>query len=979
MGINHKTSLQLDVLLEQLSDAVLLVDMDGICQRANTSALNLLELPDHVQFIGKPLTAFAPTLDHDWIDTLQPDRLDRRRIDIMQQLVETRTRLLLDDFGQPCGVQIVFQQCSDQARMEKALIESERTLYTLISSLPGVVYRTLNTPAWNALYISEYAHILTGYSPTEFINREINLGDLIHPDDREAVWQTIQTALAQHEIFQITYRLQAKDGMQKWVWEQGMGQYDESGQVISVEGFITDITGHHQAEQALRASEANERALRTLAETLTSTIQLLVESLDTDTVMQRILENVGRVVPLDAANIMLVEDGCAVVKYQYGYPDGVDYINNHTSFSLDVAHFQTMYRSRQPVLYTDTGEDPEWESRNPTLSYIVKSYLGVPIQVHGQVIGFLNLDSERPNFFKEQHVQYLEAFANQAALAIGNAQMYDELRKRAYELSTLHRASSFLFTPLSKSSDLSKMAQQIVNAIVETFGKIDCGIMLLDKDKRELVQLVRAGSYVVRAAHRLPLNGKGLVLEAVRRERVIYAPDVKQHPAYVVGEPRTQSELVIPMMGQQGVIGVLDMQSMELAAFDDMDQTLLNRFAERAATVIENVQLFNELRQSHTDLEERVAERTASLQKANQRIHAILNNNNDGIVLAGADGIIEQANPAFLSMFGISEDTIYGDNLIRYIAPTDRALFAVAIDSLGQNIQSARLDLKGVQQSGDLFDVDVILSNITDPQISGIVCSFRDVTEQKIAEAALRTSLEKERELNELKTRFISMASHDFRTPLTTILSSADLLNLHLDRMFTEGKPPKLEKHFDRIRAAIHHMISLLDDVLIIGRAESNRLKFEPVMLHVYQLCQDTIEDIQILSTTNHVLDLRYHVPIDRHYLLDETLMRQIINNLLSNAIKYSPDGGKVILEVDEVDEQLRLKVTDSGIGIPEEDQKHLFQLFFRATNVSNIQGTGLGLAIIKRAVDVHGGSVEFASNPGEGSTFTVYLPIQHA
>jgi PAS domain S-box-containing protein len=246
-----------------------------------------------------------------------------------------------------------------------------------------------------------------------------------------------------------------------------------------------------------------------------------------------------------------------------------------------------------------------------------------------------------------------------------------------------------------------------------------------------------------------------------------------------------------------------------------------------------------------------------------------------------------------------------------------------------------------------------------------------DVTELKRAEEEIRHALVKEKELGELKSRFVSMTSHEFRTPLSSILGSAELL----ERFGHKWPEEKKLQHLHKIRASVKNMVQLLEDVLIIGKAEAGKIEFHPTPLDLEQFCRGLIEEMQLQAGAKHTLTF-----ISRGQCagacVDEKLLRQILANLLSNAIKYSPQGGAVQLELDCQVDQALFRVQDQGIGIPPEAQERLFDTFHRAGNVGNIPGTGLGMSIVKKSVDLHGGTLSFTSQMGVGTTFTVVIPL---
>ncbi|ALF54729.1 ATPase [Nostoc piscinale CENA21] len=248
-----------------------------------------------------------------------------------------------------------------------------------------------------------------------------------------------------------------------------------------------------------------------------------------------------------------------------------------------------------------------------------------------------------------------------------------------------------------------------------------------------------------------------------------------------------------------------------------------------------------------------------------------------------------------------------------------------------------------------------------------------DITKRKQLEQELRVALEKEKELNELKSRFVSMTSHEFRTPLSTILSSAELLE-HYRHKWTEEKQIT---HLHRIQAAVNRINEMLNDVLVIGKAEAGKIEYTPTTFDLVAYCDHVIEEAQLNQNNRCLIAFTSQYPVIS-CCMDEKLLGHILHNLLSNAIKYSPEKSTVKLNLTCTDAQVILEIQDRGIGIPPEDLPHLFESFHRAKNVGNILGTGLGLAIVKKCVDIHQGQIAVTSSLGVGTTFTVTLPLNH-
>jgi PAS domain S-box-containing protein len=246
-----------------------------------------------------------------------------------------------------------------------------------------------------------------------------------------------------------------------------------------------------------------------------------------------------------------------------------------------------------------------------------------------------------------------------------------------------------------------------------------------------------------------------------------------------------------------------------------------------------------------------------------------------------------------------------------------------------------------------------------------------EIENEKEYEIMLRQALEREKELSELKSKFISTTSHEFRTPLTAVLSSAELIQ----RYGKNWSDDKFDYHINKIKKSIEYLTNLLDDVLTISRSESGKIVFNPVKIDLYETCRSLIDELKTHANENHNFKFLFNSE-EKEFLLDPKLIRFMIVNLVSNAFKYSPEGGSVQLIIEVSIGKLIIKVSDEGIGIPKNDLQYMFEPFHRAANTMEIPGTGLGLSIVKRAVDLHGGTINLRTEENKGTTFTIYLPL---
>ncbi len=670
-------------------------------------------------------------------------------------------------------------------------------------------------------------------------------------------------------------------------------------------------------------------------------------------------------------------------------------------------------------------------------------------------------------------------------------------------IASLYQATADLF----HATDLDEVCQRIAEAVTREFRQVDCGVILVDNGKRELKRVARAGQHQVQVEAPLYIDGDGLVPEAIRTGEIVYAKDVRQHPAYLPHVSKTLSELVIPLATSRQVIGALDLQSMEVDGFDSQYQWLIHTFAQHAARAIENLMLYDEAHQHAELLEQAVRERTAELKFSRQRYQIIselgsdyaysyrynpdeedfelewmtqafaintgyseeemqwarqltqivvdddipiaqrkfLEMINSGAEVGWQHRIVTKAGEvrylftrlrpvvdeqgAVVRYYGSAQDQtelvlveqklreernllqtlinalpdhVYAkDNDLKYILVNDATVKYLGESDEAEILGKTDLDYFPVMKYEDWVQAEEHLLATGEPitdaeqyqqtvqgdkrwyltsqypiydddgQIRGLVGINRDVTAMKKVEHQLRNSLQRQVEANELKSRFVSMISHEFRTPLTSILLSTDLLHRYINRM----TPDKRATHLSKIESQVKHLTSLIENFLTVDQAEIEKLPFKPQETNVRQLCEAVCNDIQTIAVNQQkVLHTTFEgdIPLMK---VDENLFKLMVSNLLSNAVKYSDKGDVIEFKVKGHSQGIHITVQDEGIGIPISDQPKLFEVFHRAKNATNITGTGLGLTIVKQTVDLHGGQIEFESEEGVGTTFRVTMP----
>jgi len=424
---------------------------------------------------------------------------------------------------------------------------------------------------------------------------------------------------------------------------------------------------------------------------------------------------------------------------------------------------------------------------------------------------------------------------------------------------------------------------------------------------------------------------------------------------------------------------------------------------------------------------------THHLQKLSEdarKLKAIFETAIDGIITIDEKGIVESFNSAAVKLFGYEVREVVGQNVKMLMPEPDHS----AHDGYLEHYQRTRIpriigkgrEVTGKKKDGTTFPMRLAVSEVLmdDRTIyTGIVHDLSDIKEaeqkfrqlneelemivndrteklsevvnilletnqkleseikerEKVEEALrqteieIREALQKEMELNELNSRFVSMASHEFRTPLSTILSSASIIGRYTQTETQEQR----EKHISRIKSSVNNLTAILNDFLSLSKLEEGKLEFQPSPFEINQFCKETVEEIHGLLKPGQFIKFEGELP-ETIMHTDKRVLKNVLFNLLSNASKYSREGAKIICRHELLNGFLHLQVIDQGIGIPKNEQQHLFERFFRASNSINIQGTGLGLNIVRQYVEMMKGSVSFESEENQGSTFSITIPIKH-
>ena len=364
-------------------------------------------------------------------------------------------------------------------------------------------------------------------------------------------------------------------------------------------------------------------------------------------------------------------------------------------------------------------------------------------------------------------------------------------------------------------------------------------------------------------------------------------------------------------------------------------------------------------------------------EKEIRKLALVANNTNNAVVITNARHEVEWMNEKAEVIFERKQEGVIGSPLFYFFAKM--GIHTECLEGLQLNIQqvgSSKADICLQKKDGEQVWLNMSVNPVQEKTgIVNYIYLFWDITAAKEAEKNLMSALAKEKSLNELKSHFVNLTSHEFRTPLTSMQSSLDILKLLFGRDVAPSKD-KLAKHLNQMEFEVDRMKELMDNVLVLGKINSGKIDYKPNLNNFISLVKEVL-----LSNRIKQFDQRIAIEIkgeEAEFLFDKRLLEHILSNLLINSLKYSQKSKKPPeISIAFRKEKVLFEIRDYGIGIPAEDQRNIFESFFRAANTQDIAGTGLGLSIVKQFIETHGGQIEFESQEGKGTIFKFELPIK--
>jgi NtrC-family two-component system sensor histidine kinase KinB len=713
--------------------------------------------------------------------------------------------------------------------------------------------------------------------------------------------------------------------------------------------------------------EMTAQALSQRVEELTTTAEIVHEltaaSLDLERVIDLMLDRAMQATGAEYGVVALhdAEKGGLLLLSQRGYPPGALEPYRHEPWPVERGVVGRVVETGTVALVPDVSQDPDYAG----IMEQSRSQLAVPIIREGEVVGVLGLESSELAGFSERDAGFISHLAGHAAIAIQNARLYENVTEKMRETMALYRVGGKLMRTLN----VDQLLGEILEVLERSFGYLGCAVLLVDEAAGELyIKASRGYPPEVVERTRIKIDEEGITGWVVAHKVPLNVPDVTEEPRYIEGVKGTRAEMAVPMLSGEKVIGVLDVQSPKVNAFNEDDLRILSSVAAQAAIAIEKAWLF-----------EQVAE-------GRNKLQAILNSTRDGILMLDTTGQIVMVNPMIERLWNLERTEAIGLDLAQLVEEDPHSLLA----KLGYTREQMREHLHQLREGQQ--EVKKAVYEIATPDRRAIERVCAPVLDERggvIGQVIVLHDITEEKELERMREDLIHMIVHDLRSPLTAIMGGLHLTRELINRGIDTARVTQL---LDISASSSENMLELVNSLLDISQLEAGQMRLEIEARSLPDLVEGARERVAPLAL-EYGIALQVDLPPDSPQVaVDKDLVTRVLVNLLDNAIKFSPQGGVVSVTANGVSatptigeslertsqRYVSVSVTDTGPGIPEEYQQKIFEKFSRVEGQESRRGlgSGLGLTFCKLVVEAHGGRIWVESQVGQGSTFTFTLPV---
>ncbi len=694
------------------------------------------------------------------------------------------------------------------------------------------------------------------------------------------------------------------------------------------------------------------------AETLNEVVAHLTATLDVDDVMGRTINLIRRYLKgIQSCSILLLEKDDQFLKVVSHWDEDEKFT---PPFVDDGEWVNSTYIGRRvledssPVMIAELKLHPfSTLALKNAIKRGLRAVLYLPLLLHNKSIGLIQIHVwYTPRHFTDEEIGICLTIANQAAVAYENARLHAESQRQMRELAVLNQVA----IATAKITNIDELLFKTTDIITKNLYSESFGFILVDAKNKKLI--LHQSYFGVDSA----LLGKEIpqdhsIADLVMKNKEAYIiQDVRDEPRYYNAVSEMLSETAVPVIIDGVVIAVINVKSTMTNTFSSEDTRFLNTLAGQVATALERARLYNLQEEQKENLARQIDERIAELQSERDRTYAILESAGEGIILTDVEATILYANPAMEKQTGYSREEMLGKTpKIFNSGQTSKSTFQAMWKTVlvGQFWSGEVINKR---KDGFTYNTSLTITPlVTAGEVNGFVSVLSDITHFK--------------EVDRLKDEFISRVTHELRTPLTNIKTYLSLLQ--------RGKPEKRERYYQVLHYETDRLTGLIQDIL-----DLSKLDLEPALnwgasinpsariLHVLATFAVKVEEKEITL----VHEFEDNVP---NVCMSQEHFDKVLANLIINGIAYTPRNGRISINLSTAKDGVLLIIEDNGVGISEEERKHIFERFFRgqAALENGIPGAGLGLAIASDIVTRYGGEIQVESEFKQGAKFSVLFP----
>ena len=681
-----------------------------------------------------------------------------------------------------------------------------------------------------------------------------------------------------------------------------------------------------------------EQGRRQFASTLQEIAKSINSSLDPSQVFPLVLDQLSRVIEYDSARIFVYEDDLLRLVAANGFDD--DEVTEGITIPDDEESLmgQVLFRKR-PLVIDDVQEVSGWVmSEDLKRSDEVRAWIGAPLLVREQAVGLLTVSCSKPFAYGFLEVQIVDAFANQAATAVANAQLFSESQRQMGAMVALAETARVV----SATLDLDEVFNRILSQTLKTLDVEAASLAVIDENTGELEFKSVKGEMADEILGIRLEKGEGIAGWVVENDEPVIVPNVREDQRFFSELDRqigfdTQAIACVPVKVHDEVIGVLEAINPRRGEFGPAILEILMGIAGMAGTAIQHARLF------------------AETQSARKRFTGLFQDSIDPILITDLDGRLTDAN--------VSAQNYLGRDAL--------SLKDAQIEDLHHESSNENLPKFSEMEPGDAHSYEANLLHKAGNELPVEVHVKRmDVGDQPVLQWIMRDMSERQA-LDQLRADLTSMIFHDLRSPLGNIISSLEVMKISI-----EEDDDLLAPVISVAQRSSRRLSRLIDSLLDIGLLEKGKAALFKTSVPLYSLLGEAVEEVlPTAEAKGHSLSIEDEKEIPK-LEIDVDMVRRVLINLIENAVKYTPSGGKISITIEDLGDRVQVRVKDTGSGIDPEDQPMIFDKFARVERTGRSKGLGLGLAFCRLAIEAHGGEIWVESEPDHGSTFFFTLPV---